>query len=526
MNGMLRSRTEDDPSDRSWSQQARETRSHVSSARRRRVVTFAATAAVTLVSALAPIPAAAYTPTMTVDRIAGSDRYATAAAISQQFAAPVSAVYVATGQNFPDALSAAPAAAAAGGPLLLTSPTALPASVRSEIQRLQPQLVVVGGTGAVSAAVYAELATLAPSIRRDAGSNRYETSRIVTERAFHAGAVVAPFLATGANFPDALSASAAAGASDDPVILVNGSASGLDAPTLSLLSRYQIERLYIAGGTGVVSIGVENSAKTAYGSGNVERIAGTDRYQTSSAIMQRFAPTSARTFVAVGTGFADALAGATLAGSTGVPLVVSRSTCVPAATLDAIASVGVTRLTLLGGTGALGRGVMAGTKCLDAPPFSGNGDKRVNVDIAAGTYFTYGGDACYWERLKSFDGSFSSIIANGFGSGPWIVTIATTDVGFSTQDCGAWTPVQNAPALSAPYAEGSSAVMLQFDPGTYRNANTAGNCYWAKLRGFSGELHDIIDNDFVASPGQIIVTIESSVEGFESSGCGAWTRVS
>ncbi len=485
-----------------------------------------AAAAAVVFSMFAGVPASAYENGVVVERIAGADRYATAVAISQRFVAPVDTVYVATGQNFPDALSAAPAAAAAGGPLLLTPTATLPQVVKAEIQRLQPRLIVVaGGAGAVSADVYTQLSGLATEIRRDAGANRYETSRVISERAFPVGSAVRPFLATGANFPDALSASAAAGSTSDPVILVHGSASTLDAATVSLLDEYVIEGVVIVGGPAVVSPGIESSARTKFGTGNVERISGADRYTTSSAILSRFSPTASSVFVAVGTNFADALAGATLAGATSTPLVVSRGDCVPATTLDAISTAGVSTVTLLGGVGALGRAVAAGTECFDVAPVRGDGDRIVGTGIKPGTYYTSGGESCYWERVSSFDGSFDSIIANDFGDGPRIVTIDPTDYGFSSERCGTWDAVQKAPALSAPRGDGISAVTLQFDPGTYRATNPNGNCYWATLSGFSGEFDDLLANDFVSAPGPVVVDIGPQVEGFESARCGIWTRI-
>jgi hypothetical protein len=150
-----------------------------------------------------PTAAAAATVTET-DRISGPDRYATAVAISSEYPAGVGVVYVASGANFPDALSAAPAASLQGGPLLLAPQAALPDLVRNEIVRLRPALiVVVGGPMSVSSRVYDQLAMIAP-IRRDAGLDRYETSRIIVRNAFRAGADTA-IVATGANFPDALS---------------------------------------------------------------------------------------------------------------------------------------------------------------------------------------------------------------------------------------------------------------------------------------------------------------------------------
>ncbi|HEX5590226.1 MAG TPA: cell wall-binding repeat-containing protein, partial [Candidatus Limnocylindrales bacterium] len=61
-------------------------------------------------------------PGVAVSRIAGADRYATSAAVAGSFAPGVAAVYIATGEAFPDALAAAAAAGAQGAPLLLTAP--------------------------------------------------------------------------------------------------------------------------------------------------------------------------------------------------------------------------------------------------------------------------------------------------------------------------------------------------------------------------------------------------------------------
>ncbi|TLM74799.1 MAG: cell wall-binding repeat-containing protein, partial [Actinobacteria bacterium] len=90
----------------------------------------------------------------TVTRIAGPDRYRTAAAASAFGWNTGGTVVIATGANFPDALCGAPLAHAYGGPILLTPPAALPASVTAEIARLgATSAIVLGGTGAVSAAV-------------------------------------------------------------------------------------------------------------------------------------------------------------------------------------------------------------------------------------------------------------------------------------------------------------------------------------------------------------------------------------
>jgi putative cell wall-binding protein len=84
-------------------------------------------------------------------RIAGPDRFATAAAVSRAVFAPgVPVVYVATGRAFADALTGGPAAALKGGSILLVG-DGVPPVVDEELRRLKPQrIVVLGGANAVS----------------------------------------------------------------------------------------------------------------------------------------------------------------------------------------------------------------------------------------------------------------------------------------------------------------------------------------------------------------------------------------
>jgi hypothetical protein len=52
----------------------------------------------------------------------------------------------------------------------------------------------------------------------------------------------------------------------------------------------------------------------------------------------------------------------------------------------------------------------------------------VGDDIPAGTYDgTVGGTIGYWARLKTTDGSISSIIENGIPRGPFVLTIEPAD---------------------------------------------------------------------------------------------------
>src|SRR4051794_7811734 len=103
---------------------------------------------------LAPTPSGAATTT----RLAGADRYATAAAVAHaSFSSGVPVAFVVTGLSFPAALAAGPAAAHRRGPVLLVGHDTIPTSTRDELTRLHPgAIVVVGGLGAVSDAVKAQ----------------------------------------------------------------------------------------------------------------------------------------------------------------------------------------------------------------------------------------------------------------------------------------------------------------------------------------------------------------------------------
>lgn len=169
------------------------------------------------------------------DRVAGADRFETAANVSRRAApdgAPV--VYLTNGMTYADALAAGPAAIANGGVLLLTQTTALPAPTKTELARLQPaRVVIVGGAGAVSDAVKASVEKLVPAstVTRIGGKDRYETGEKIVRDGFRTGAASA-IIATGRDYPDALAAGPAAGRLGGPVILLDGAAQRASATTL------------------------------------------------------------------------------------------------------------------------------------------------------------------------------------------------------------------------------------------------------------------------------------------------------
>ncbi len=159
--------------------------------------------------------AALAAPGRTVHRIAGPDRFTTAAMVSTATFAPKPAdLFVATGRDFPDALAGSAAAGALGVPLLLVDTNQVPAATAQEAKRLQPaRITVLGGTGVVSAAVQTALQAYAPT-RRLAGASRFATAALVAASAFPTASRA--FLATGSGFADALAGGPAAAAVQRP----------------------------------------------------------------------------------------------------------------------------------------------------------------------------------------------------------------------------------------------------------------------------------------------------------------------
>ena len=297
-------------------------------------------------------------------RLAGQDRFKTSARIAQEYAR-ADVVFVANGLGYPDALSAAPAAAKLDAPLLLVRKDSIPAEIKAAILRLEPTTIyVVGGTGVVSTAVFNQLATMADNVQRLAGANRYATSRAVVETIWSSAEQV--FLADGRNFPDALSAAAAAQSAvvgDAPVLLINGGLSAAPASYADTFAQLGTERVNLMGGPAVLTEGIATSVQDMPGVGPTPRYFGANRYATSVDVNRAFFPSSNTVFLAVGSGYADALAGAALAGKESVPLYLVLTHCVPQDVLDDIDALGATRIVLLGGTGVLSPAIESLTSC-------------------------------------------------------------------------------------------------------------------------------------------------------------------
>ena len=290
-----------------------------------------------------------------LDRWWGNDRYATAVAISKStHPSGARAVLIATGENYPDALTAAPMAKAVGGPVLLTRTASVPSVTVSEIQRLKPSAIyVLGGTAAVSSAVEDQLEAYAPVIRVW-GHDRYATAAAVSKLSHPTGADVV-YLATGRGFPDALAGAPAAGHRNGPLLLTDPTA--LPGSTLAEISRLSPSSIVVVGGGTSVSRTVVDQLKSY--APVVTSISGSDRYDTAVKISQQTFTQASTVFIATGPAYPDALAvGASAIGSDAPVLLVQKDS-LPSNVAAELLRLRPARVVIVGGPAAVSDNVEA-----------------------------------------------------------------------------------------------------------------------------------------------------------------------
>ncbi|MDI6713128.1 MAG: cell wall-binding repeat-containing protein [Anaerosomatales bacterium] len=300
-------------------------------------------------------------------RLWGADRYQTAVQVSQDaFPEGADTVVIATGANFPDALSAAGLCGVCDAPLLLVPRDTLPAVVSAEIDRLgATRAFIVGGTGAVSSAVVYELQkkpALAGdgAIIRVAGPDRYMTAIQVAQRMRSEVGTDLPnaIVVCGTQFPDALSASPLAFADKRPILLTPSTYA--HPQMLEALTSIGATDAVIVGGTGVVYDAVKRVIENRLGH-TIARWAGLTRFDTAAVVAENSVEAGilSREYIgyAWGRGFPDGLAGGVAAGRCGGALLLTESYVEPEAmqayNMESAALSDVAAARVFGGPGVI-----------------------------------------------------------------------------------------------------------------------------------------------------------------------------
>ena len=199
-----------------------------------------------------------------------------------------------------------------------------------------------------------------PSSERNGGANRYDTAVEVSRNFASASWVV---IATGGNYPDGLAGGPLAYALGGPILLSNPK-SGLSGATVAEIKRLGAKHAVILGGTSAVPSAVQSQLQSAgVPTGSIERIAGSDRYETARKIALRLKAALGggavgKAFIATGEAFPDALAASGVAAKMGAPVLLVKKSGIPAATSSALAELGVAKTIVLGGSTRIPDAVM------------------------------------------------------------------------------------------------------------------------------------------------------------------------
>jgi len=195
----------------------------------------------------------------TVERYQGATRFDTAAAIVAQL--NTVSVYITEGidadpsRGWPDAVAVSSLAAYQHRPILLVTSATIPTGT---VQALRAggttHATIIGGRDVVSDGVAQQLGALGITVDRLSGADRYATSVAVANVAAQVGLNGGqPWLATGNNWPDALTAGPAAANTGNQLLLVDGASLANSPATQQWLTTNPPTVTHLVGGPDVLS---------------------------------------------------------------------------------------------------------------------------------------------------------------------------------------------------------------------------------------------------------------------------------
>jgi len=222
-----------------------------------------------------------------------------------------------------------------------------------------------------------------PRVDQVAGDDRYSTSVATSQRAFPNPAVNVPvaYIASGATFPDALSAGAAAAHLKGTLLLTPPTT--LDPRVAAELVRLHPATIVVAGGPATVSDDVLAQLSALSFTPQVKRISGADRFEVSRNLIEdAFGQTVPALYLATGNVFPDALTAGVAGAVTDQPVLLTNGSApaMDAATQDALTRWGTTQVMIVGGPASVTTGVAKGIPAAATVQRSSGADR---YDVAA-----------------------------------------------------------------------------------------------------------------------------------------------
>lgn len=277
-------------------------------------------------------------------RVAGPDRYATAAQVSARSFKTADTVVLVNGQSYVDVAPATVLAAKQKAPVLLTQANILPEVTKAEIARLgATNVIVVGGQNAVADAIVADY-----SVDRITGADRFETAANVAAKVGSKSnkAVVVNSDA----WADALVITAVAIKEDAPIIFTDAKA--LPETSVKAIENLKANTVFVGGGEDTVGKGVLNALEVD----TVERLAGADRFATAVVVANKAYPEAKYAVATNGLDYIDALVAAPYAALNEAPVVLVTPAAVPPATATYVSTLN--RVTVVGGPNSVADSVL------------------------------------------------------------------------------------------------------------------------------------------------------------------------
>ncbi|MBL4932609.1 cell wall-binding repeat-containing protein [Clostridium paridis] len=284
-------------------------------------------------------------------RLSGLDRFATAVQISTSGWATSDNVILAYGLDFPDALSGVSLGYIKNAPILLTESKSIPQSTLNEISRLKAKNVfILGSTGVISSQVENTLKAKKLNVIRLSGKDRFQTAVAISNEVMKNNTTKTAVIATGLDYPDALSISSYAAFNKYPILFTL--TNDLNVDTKNFLTTNGIKNVIIPGSPGVVSANVESQIKQLGIS--VTRVYGPNRYDTAVNIANTFNTSfKSGVFITIGSDFPDGLTGGVLAAKRNMPMLLVEKNSIQNNTLRYIKSNGDINLYVLGSSGVI-----------------------------------------------------------------------------------------------------------------------------------------------------------------------------
>lgn len=304
-----------------------------------------------------------------VTRIYGNNRYETCINISEKFNNDkADNVIIASGNNFPDALTGSVLSKKLNAPILLVN-KGVSGSMDS-IEYLKKhfnydgKVYVLGQTASVSEEYVNYIKNLGcKNIIRLGGMDRFDTNKkIVDTLDVKQGTPVV--ITNGYGFADALSVSSVAASKGYPILMSNSS--NLPDEIKQEIKNIQPSQVYLIGGEGSLNSSIISQVKNIVpqlGDNSITRIGGSTRYDTSLAISKHFNIDSDTAVITSGQNFPDALSGSAIAAQKNAPIILTDGKEI-SSQKKYLDTTGYQNLILLGGTGSINdicEGILKGT---------------------------------------------------------------------------------------------------------------------------------------------------------------------